>query len=1183
MGSPTMEFGILGPLAVRTEHGEAALGGSKPRALLALLLLHPNEPVSAERLALGLWGEDAPAGAVKTVQVHVSRLRKALGDGEAVTTTPAGYVLRVRPGELDAERFEDLVADGRRALAAGQAEHAATLLRDALSLWRGPPLAELAFEPFAQAEIARLREQRLAALEARVEADLAAGRHAAVVGELQALVAEHPARERLAAQLMLALYRCGRQTDALEAYRRTRARLRDELGLEPGAALQGLQRQILQQSPALAPVPEASADWRIEALRPEPAPAGPAANGAAARAALPLPPPLRRAAAAPFVGRVRQLSDIHELWLRASGGARAAVLVAGEAGIGKTRLAAELARGVHGERALVLYGRCDEGLSVPYQPFVEALRPYAGALGASCLRETLGHLAPELGRLLPELAALGQPPAADPESARLALFEAFAALVETATRSEPALLVLDDLHWAANPTLLLLRHLVRSERPMRLLVVGTYRDTDIDPSGPLARLLADLHRDAAVRSVGIRGLDDEAIAALLEAQGGARVPELVGVLRAQTAGNPFFIGELLAHAAESGALPVAGAELDVPEGLRQLIGQRVARLGERARQALRIGAVAGPTFSLALLEHALGGDALDGLDEAVSAGLLSEAGPGEYAFAHALVRQTLYGELSAARRMRLHRRLGEALEEMADVDAHAEALAHHFSQAAADGQAGKAADYALAAGRSASGRLGYEEAAAHYEQGLRSLALLGHGHEQRRCELLLALGEARWSAGERVKARQASLQAAELAERLGDARGLARAALTFAGIQLYEDKAAAQTVVGVLDRALAALGGEESALRAQVMGRLSAAVAYGPVELRRPALAREALAMARRVAGPRELVYVLAMCQWANRRPDNVDESLERAHEMAALANEVRDGPLRSLAHEWMLNHLLERGDRAAVERQRRTLEQLADGLGEPKARALLTAVRAGQAHLEGRLGECEELAHEALAHGLAEGADESAVQSFGALLASVRREQGRFAEIVEAVEGFARQHPYVAAWRCGLAYVYAELDRPADARAELDALAPDGFAAVPRDALWVIAIAQLAQVVSRLDDAERAEVLYSQLLPFAGRCIVSINVLSWGSAARSLGLLATTLGRYDDAERHFEHALEVNTSIGAVLWVARTRADYARMLLRRGGAGDRERAYVLRAAALAVAEELGLDALAASARALAA
>ena len=247
-----MEFRVLGPLEVHSERGALALGGPKTRAVLAVLLLHPNEPVSWERLALALWGEDTPINARKTVQVHVSRLRKALGDADILARRPAGYQLRVRPGELDAERFERFLEEGRHALAEGRAEHAAAVLREALALWRGSPLAELTFEAFAQAEIARLEEQRVAALEARVEADLAAGTHAALIGELQLLVAEHPTRERLAGQLMLALYRCERQADALQVYQDARRALVEELGIEPGEGLRGLERAILAQDPALA-------------------------------------------------------------------------------------------------------------------------------------------------------------------------------------------------------------------------------------------------------------------------------------------------------------------------------------------------------------------------------------------------------------------------------------------------------------------------------------------------------------------------------------------------------------------------------------------------------------------------------------------------------------------------------------------------------------------------------------------------------------------------------------------------------------------------------------------------------------------------------------------------------------------------------------------------------------------
>ncbi|MGH2920288.1 MAG: BTAD domain-containing putative transcriptional regulator [Solirubrobacteraceae bacterium] len=322
-----MEFRILGPIDVRGANGAVALGGNKPRAVLAVLLLHANEPVSAERLALALWGEDAPGSAVKTVQVHVSRLRKALGDPDIVDTSAAGYRLRVRPDELDAQRFERLVEDGRRALSAGQAEQASSLLRDALSLWRGPALAELADEPFAAAEIARLEEQRLAALEARVEADLAAGRHAELVGELQQLVGDHPIRERLAGQLMLALYRCGRQSEALEAYAQARRMLVSEIGVEPGPELRRLQDAILRQDASLEPQP----------LVPQ------------------LPAQLDAAAAPPLVGREAELAWLQERWERARGGAGGLVTIIGGPGSGKTRLAAELAGACSGAGTTVLY------------------------------------------------------------------------------------------------------------------------------------------------------------------------------------------------------------------------------------------------------------------------------------------------------------------------------------------------------------------------------------------------------------------------------------------------------------------------------------------------------------------------------------------------------------------------------------------------------------------------------------------------------------------------------------------------------------------------------------------------------------------------------------------------------------------------------------------------------------
>jgi DNA-binding SARP family transcriptional activator len=245
-----MEFRILGPLEVWHEGGEVPLGGPKPRALLAVLLLHANEAVPADRLIDELWGEDSPERAADALRVNVSRLRKSLPQDVLATTSP-GYTIRVEPDVLDLHRFERLVDEGRGLLTRGLAADASERLREALALWRGPPLADFAYESFAQPAIGRLDEIKLATLELRIDADLALGRHDELVGELEVLVAEHPLRERLQMALMTALYRSGRQAEALDAYREARRVLVEEVGIEPSRALQDLERAILHQSPAL--------------------------------------------------------------------------------------------------------------------------------------------------------------------------------------------------------------------------------------------------------------------------------------------------------------------------------------------------------------------------------------------------------------------------------------------------------------------------------------------------------------------------------------------------------------------------------------------------------------------------------------------------------------------------------------------------------------------------------------------------------------------------------------------------------------------------------------------------------------------------------------------------------------------------------------------------------------------
>jgi tetratricopeptide (TPR) repeat protein len=576
-----------------------------------------------------------------------------------------------------------------------------------------------------------------------------------------------------------------------------------------------------------------------------------------------------------------------------------------------------------------------------------------------------------------------------------------------------------------------------------------------------------------------------------------------------------------------------------------------------------------------VVDRAVGdASALDGLDELVAAGLLAETGEGRYAFVHALVLQTVYDDLGAARRQRLHRRTGEAIEAQTDAHAQVEALAHHFARSAADGQAAKAAAYALAAGVTAMSGLGYEEAAAHYRRGLEALELSPDGDGEVRCELLLGLGEALWSSGEMERARAAFLEAADLAERLDDASRLGRAALGFCGPPRFEpEQAYAESVSRLLERALAAPGADSTPQHARVTGRLAAALTFPGPAARRTELARTALAQARARGDKAALADVLASTYFATRGPDNLDARLHTLTELDRLADDLDDGRLATLVHYWRSLDLLELGDPAGMQEELEALERLAQTLGQRYPMWLAGACRARNAQLAGELESCEALAQRAFE--LGDEVGEAAMQVFGGQVVWVRREQGRVGELIEGVETVVAQFPELTAWRCGLGLFYAESGRPEDARRTLEGLAAQDFADIQRDVLWTLAMTLLADLVARLGVPHHAGPLYEVLAPFGDRCVVAESAVSLGSVARPLGVLATELGRFDAAERHFEAALERNEALGSPLWAARTRHDWAVMLRRRRAAGDRERAQALDERAREAAERQGLVALA--------
>lgn len=1146
-----LEFRILGPLEALRGGRPIALGGDKQRALLALLLLQPNETVSSERLIDELWGEHPPGTAAKTLQVHISRLRKALtaGGGEDMVLTRAhGYEIRLAPDRLDSRRFERLVAHGRAENAAGRADAAAEALEEALGLWRGPPLADLAYESFAQQEITRLEELRVAALEALVEARLSLGRHSEVVPELERLVAEHPYREGLHAQLMLALYRCDRQADALQAYQSARRRLVEDLGIEPGERLRELERAILTQDPALA---------------------------APARQA---PEPQEEPVADDFVGRERELSALRAAVQAAIAGRGGLLLLAGEPGIGKSRLAEELVREARRAGAQVLVGRCWEAGGAPtYWPWVQAFRTYLEGADPQALRAQLGngaseiaHLLPELREMFPDLAA----PAVETKAARFRLFDATARFLSSAAGARPIVVVLDDLHAADEPSLLLLRFVATTIATSRILILGTYRDVDPTVRESLAATLAELGRERVTRRIELSGLTEQDVARFMELTAGMTPrPGLVAAIHRETEGNPLFVGEVVRLlAAERAGREADLATLGVPDGVREVIGRRVARLSDDCRRLLALASVLGREFRLDALERLSGGDPdrlLDLLDEAVAERLLAAApsGPLRLRFAHGLIRETLYDGLTPPRRLQLHRRVGEALEQLysANCEPHLAELAHHFFQAGPGGDVGKALDYSRRAADRAMTVLAYEEGARFYDLALQALELGRPDDEPLRCELLLRSGEALAKAGSMQKSKDRFLAAAEMARSASLPEHLARAALGYGGRYPFARAGSDWRLVPLLEEALGALDEQESLLRVRLTGRLAAALRDEPSIERRSSLGREAVEMARRLGDEATLADALMSYFTASWTPE-ADRLLAITDEVRRLAESIGDTE-RAFQATFLDNVAsLTVGDPQRVARMmsQGTASNL---LKQPALRWWSLVMRSVWTLLKGDFEEGERLAEEALRVG--EGAQSwDAGFSHRVTLWLIRREQGRLEEVDGLIRASVDEYPVYRSFPCLVALIDCELDRPADAAARFDELAAHDFADFPRDSEWLFCLSILSEVAAHLGDTNRAAVLHRLLEPYENLFALASGEVSVGCVARYLGILATACERWEDAERHFETALARNAQMDARPWVAHTQVDYARMLRSRG---SRERAEALLTQARATYDELGI------------
>jgi AAA ATPase-like protein len=890
-----------------------------------------------------------------------------------------------------------------------------------------------------------------------------------------------------------------------------------------------------------------------------------------------------RSSARVFVGRAQELSHLAAALDEAAAGRGSLCLLTGEPGIGKTRLMSELGQlaGQAGFRAVA--GRCwEEGGAPPYWPWIQVLRSVGG----------------DLERLAATSQATGSPArgAVIPEGERIRLFDEVSRYLAAASSKRPLLVTLDDVHAADEPSLLLLRFMGDALAGARLLLVAAYRDGEARVR-ELTDIFAELARVGT--RIPLRGLAPAEIEAyVVGATGEEPSGAVVAQLHEITGGNPFFVEEVVRQLAAGAALDETTKDplLRIPEEVRTLIRRSVAALPAEAVAVLRIAAVLGREFDLHLLQHTsrlTPARLLEVLDDAVAAGVVVEvpAVPGRYAFRHELMRETLYDDLSRASRLELHQEIGRLLEQVygEDLDPHLSEIARHLYLAAPVGDGSRALDFLVRAADRASALFAYEEAALHYRRSVELVPVVGGSSGERRAELLLGLGDAQWRSGNGPAARMTFESAIEEARRLGNGELLARSVLGYVtalgGFLLYARFEVGEASVGLLEEALAALPPDDSPLRAHMLAHLALEMwsANEPVE-ERVAVSDEAIEMARRLGDSEALVTALHARHWTLTTPGMARERLAHTEEMLRVAKETNRPEIEFLAHNARFHCFLELCNRRGMEAETGAMTALAERLRQPFYHWHTVCLRTLRATLDGRFAEAERLAQEALELGRLRQSEYATYVFRYAQMFAIRWAQGRLAELWprdgEQAERFhAERFPWVARWRDALAP--AELGDVQAARQELARHAADGFTQLPRDGLWTLHVASLADACALVGDVARAEQLYELLLPHADYNAVSYTQQPLGPVALRLGKLASLLGRWMDADAHFENALARCELLGARAMRARTLIEYATVLARRGEPADRGRLEGLVHEAEQLCTELGVPELAARVEAL--
>ena len=959
-------------------------------------------------------------------------------------------------------------------------------------------------------------------------------------------------------------------------------------------ALERLVLALLQKDPEKRPASAAEVREALLKIATATSTAGPAAAAREEAAN-----PLDRLAGGVFVGREREMDDLRAGLDDALSGRGRLVLLMGEPGIGKTRMADELTTYARLRGAQVLVGRCYEGEGAPaYWPWVQVIRSYVHDRDAEALASVMGPGAADIAQIVSEVRervpSLPEPPTLDAEQARFRLFDSIATFLKNASRAQPLVVVLDDLHWSDKPSLLLLQFLAREMRTSRLLILGTYRDVELRRQHPLAQTLADLAREHVSQRVVLRGLTEQDVARFIEMTSGvAPAPDLVRAVHRETEGNPFFVSEIVRLLASEGKLEGAGDRswsISIPQSVREVVGRRLDQLSPGCNDLLRIASVIGREFALGVAQSVsqLDGVAVtEAIDEAVAARVIVQTPRSldRYSFTHALIRETLYEEIPTTRRVMVHRKVAEVLEVLhANApEPHLAELAHHFLESAPGGDLEKALSYAERAAARALGQLAYEEAARHCTRALEALEL-APSDAARRSGFLLRLGEAQRRSGDTDAAREAFFEAAELARTTGDARTLAEAGIGLragASFGSVDERRAA-----ILQDALSQIPAPDHALRSRLYAELARTLYFGQDYERIRRLAEDAVAAGEASKDPAALAEALSAHAYVLWFVEPAERRIEAGQRIADLGRSIGDLELLLDGIMWRIIGFTEQPD---INRAKIAVEDYAKMAEESRIpRYLLYAYsrRAMIAWLAGRYDEFIGWAERAYEVGTqAQEPDAIQVYTGQIMVTAVQRgDRDLLKRAYDNVISYAGTYTGRAPWfDLMFAYLQWHLGDREAARAHLDRFMDEGGI----ETLWggivtSFAVAMSAELSVEMGRLDRVASLEEHLHRQKGRNLIAGGaVWCMGAGARYLGLIEAARGDLDAADRSFAEALEVHERMGTRPWIAVTLVDLAATKIRRARPGDAAAAVPLLDRALALAHEMGLSPLAERAVAL--